>query len=146
MLRNGLHICIDVLVNLFPKPIRKAFNILATLLTVLYALLLSRAGYQAFEKFWSIKVLRSKGSDELGIPFFFTYGFLSLSFFVLALTAAFAIWEIWTGQRDSLTAGHEAEEEVDQALAAASAHAAASTPSNPDEPDKPSSETAEARH
>ena len=81
----------------------------------------SRAGYQAFEKFWSVKVLRSKGSDELEIPFFFTYGFLSAAFFVLALTAAFAIWEIWTGRRESLTAGHEAEEEVDQAVASASA-------------------------
>ena len=119
VLRKGVHIGIDVLVNLFPKPARKVLNILATVMTVLYALLLSRAGYQAFDKFWSVKVLRNKGSDELEIPFFFTYGFLSAAFFVLALTAAFAIWEIWTGRRESLTAGHEAEEEVDQAVASA---------------------------
>lgn len=120
VLRKGVHIGIDVLVNLFPKPARKVLNILATVMTVLYALLLSRAGYQAFDKFWSVKVLRNKGSDELEIPFFFTYGFLSAAFFVLALTAAFAIWEIWTGRRESLTAGHEAEEEVEEAVAAAS--------------------------
>ena len=120
VLRKGVHIGIDVLVNLFPKPARKVLNILATVMTVLYALLLSRAGYQAFDKFWSVKVLRNKGSDELEIPFYFTYGFLSAAFFVLALTAAFAIWEIWTGRRESLTAGHEAEEEVEEAVAAAS--------------------------
>jgi C4-dicarboxylate transporter DctQ subunit len=117
VLRKGVHIGIDVLVNLFPAPMRKFFNLLATLMTVIYALLLSRAGYQAYDKFWSVKVLRTKGSDELAIPFFFTYGFLSLAFFVLGLTAAYAIWEIWTGRRESLTAGHEAEEEVDQAVA-----------------------------
>ncbi|MAH87904.1 MAG: hypothetical protein CMF26_04775 [Kiloniella sp.] len=133
VLRKGVHIGIDVLVNLLPQPMRKAFNILATLLTVVYALLLSRAGYQAFDKFWSIKVLRSKGSDELAIPFFFTYGFLSLSFFVLALTASFAIWEIWTGRKESLTAGHEAEEEVDQAVASSAAPTIASGTSNPAE-------------
>ena len=117
VLRKGVHIGIDVLVNLFPKRFRKVFNILASALTVLYALLLSRAGYQAYDKFWSVKVLRNKGSDELEIPFFFTYGFLSLAFFVLALTAGFAIWEIWTNRRESLTAGHEAEREVDEAVA-----------------------------
>ena len=103
VLRKGVHIGIDVLVNLFPAPMRKFFNLLATLMTVIYALLLSRAGYQAYDKFWSVKVLRTKGSDELSIPFFFTYGFLSLAFFVLGLTAAYAIWEIWTGRRESLT-------------------------------------------
>ena len=117
VLRKWVHIGIDVLVNLFLPPMRKYFNLLATLMTVIYALLLSRAGYQAYDKFWSVKVLRTKGSDELAIPFFFTYGFLSLAFFVLGLTAAYAIWEIWTGRRESLTAGHEAEEEVDQAVA-----------------------------
>lgn len=127
VLRKGVHIGIDVLVNLFPKPARKFFNILASLLTVLYALLLSRAGYQAYDKFWSVKVLRSKGSDELSIPFFFTYGFLSAAFFALAVTAAFAIWEIWTGRRESLTAGHEAEEEVDAAVASSSADAGTDT-------------------
>jgi len=161
VLRKGVHIGIDVLVNLFPAPIRKAFNIVATLLTVLYALLLSRAGYQAFEKFWSVKVLRNKGSDELEIPFFFTYGFLSLAFFVLAMTAAFAIWEIWTDRRESLTAGHEAEEEVDQVVASANAAASMSTSTpadqsrdhqdhqdhqdHKDERDAPSSKTSEAR-
>ena len=59
--------------------------------------------------------MRNKGSDELEIPFWFTYGFLSVAFFVLALTAAFAIWEIWVGRKESLTAGHEAEEEVAEA-------------------------------
>ena len=119
VLRKGTHIGIDVLVNLLPTKWRKIPNILATLLTVLYALLLSRAGYQAFDKFWSVKVLRNKGSDELEIPFWFTYGFLSLAFFVLAVTAAVAIWEIWVGRKESLTAGHEAEDEVAEAAAKA---------------------------
>ena len=121
VLRKGMHIGIDVLVNLLPKPLRKIPNILATVLTVIYALLLSRAGYQAYDKFWSVKVLRNKGSDELEIPFWFTYGFLSVAFFVLALTAAFAIWEIWVGRKESLTAGHEAEEEVAEAAKEAEA-------------------------
>lgn len=121
VLRKGMHIGIDVLVNLLPKRLRKIPNILATVLTVIYALLLSRAGYQAYDKFWSVKVLRSKGSDELEIPFWFTYGFLSVAFFVLALTAAFAIWEIWVGRKESLTAGHEAEEEVAEAAKEAEA-------------------------
>ena len=121
VLRKGMHIGIDVLVNLLPKRLRKIPNILATLLTVIYALLLSRAGYQAYDKFWSVKVLRNKGSDELEIPFWFTYGFLSVAFFVLALTAAFAIWEIWVGRKESLTAGHEAEEEVAEAAKEAEA-------------------------
>lgn len=121
VLRKGMHIGIDVLVNLLPKRLRKIPNILATVLTVIYALLLSRAGYQAYDKFWSVKVLRNKGSDELEIPFWFTYGFLSVAFFVLALTAAFAIWEIWVGRKESLTAGHEAEEEVAEAAKEAEA-------------------------
>jgi len=103
-------------------------------------------------------VLRNKGSDELEIPFFFTYGFLSLAFFVLAMTAAFAIWEIWTDRRESLTAGHEAEEEVDQVVASANAAASMSTSTpadqsrdhqdhqdHKDERDAPSSKTSEAR-
>ena len=121
VLRKGMHIGIDVLVNLLPKRLRKIPNILATVLTVIYALLLSRAGYQAYDKFWGVKVLRNKGSDELEIPFWFTYGFLSVAFFVLALTAAFAIWEIWVGRKESLTAGHEAEEEVAEAAKEAEA-------------------------
>ena len=121
VLRKGMHIGIDVLVNLLPKRLRKIPNILATVLTVIYALLLSRAGYQAYDKFWSVKVLRNKGSDELEIPFWFTYGFLSVAFFVLALTAAFSMWEIWVGRKESLTAGQEAEEEVAEAAKEAEA-------------------------
>jgi len=117
VLRKGIHIGIDVLVNLFPPMGRKFFNMLAALVTVLYALVLSRAGYQAFEKFWSIKALRNKGSDELDIPFYFTYGFLSAAFLMLALTAAFSLWEIMMNRKESITAGHEAEEEVEEAIA-----------------------------
>ena len=117
VLRKGIHIGIDVLVNLFPPMGRKFFNMLAALVTVLYALVLSRAGYQAFEKFWSIKALRNKGSDELDIPFYFTYGFLSAAFLMLALTAAFSLWEIMMNRKESITAGHGAEEEVEEAIA-----------------------------
>ena len=60
VLRKGMHIGIDVLVNLLPKRLRKIPNILATVLTVIYALLLSRAGYQAYDKFWSVRFCGTK--------------------------------------------------------------------------------------
>ena len=115
VLRKGVHIGVDVVVNLFPRPARRWINVLAGLITALYALVFAWTGYLVASKFLSSSFLRTVGSDELDIPHWFTYGFLSAGFAYLAVTTFIATAEVISGKRSSITASHEAEELVEEA-------------------------------
>ncbi len=86
-LRRGLHASVDVLVvRLAPRAARLCF-VLASLCVVVYALVLSNAGFQIAHLFWSNPALRSIGSEEIGIPHWLTYGVLGFSFAYFGITA-----------------------------------------------------------
>lgn len=114
VLRKGAHIGVDVIVNLFPRGARRWINVVAGLISAVYAMAFAWTGYLVSAKFLSSSFLRTVGSDELDIPHWFTYGFLGLGFAYLAVTIFAATAEVLAGKRNSITASHEAEEIVEE--------------------------------
>ena len=114
VLRKGVHIGVDVIVNLFPRAAQRWINVVAGLISAGYAVAFAVTGYLVSAKFLSSSFLRTVGTDELDIPHWFTYGFLTFGFTYLAVTIFFATVEVLTGKRESITASHEAEELVEE--------------------------------
>lgn len=121
VLRKGAHIGVDVIVNLFPHGARRWINVVAGLISAVYATFFAWTGYLVTAKFLSSSFLRTVGSDELDIPHWFTYGFLTFGFAYLAITIFAATAEVLTGTRESITASHEAEDLVEEATRKGSA-------------------------
>jgi C4-dicarboxylate transporter DctQ subunit len=115
VLRKGAHIGVDVIVNLFPRAAQRWINVVAGLISAFYAILFAWTGYLVTGKFLSSSFLRTVGSDELDIPHWFTYGFLTFGFAYLAITIFAATAEVLAGTRESITASHEAEDLVEEA-------------------------------
>ena len=118
IMRQGGHIGIDVIVKLLPAAWQRGVNVLAGAICFIYALAFSYVGYTMFAKFYlSNPMLRRIGSDDLKLPNWIVYGFFSLSFAYLALTVVTETLAVARGKKEALTAGHEAEEAVEEASA-----------------------------
>lgn len=113
-LRKGLHVGVDVIVNRLKAGPKRIVHVLAGLITALYAICFASAGLAIANKFLSNPFLRKIGSDDLDIPHWLTYGFMGTAFAWLALNALWASWQIYQGKRTSITASHEAEQQVAQ--------------------------------
>ena len=100
-LRRGLHASVDALVTRLAPRAEKLCHLLASLCVVVYAVVLSATGFQIARLFWSNTFLRNIGSEEIGIPHWFTYGVLGFSFAYLALTALALMVTTLLGKRGS---------------------------------------------
>lgn len=114
VLRKGAHIGVDVIVKLFPRAAQRWINFVAGMISAAYALAFAWTGYLVAGKFLSTNFMRTLGSDEIDIPHWFTYGFLTAGFAYLAIAIFVASAEVLTGKRESITASHEAEELVEE--------------------------------
>ena len=117
VLRKGMHIGIDAVVNLFRPRMRKALTIASAVISLIYALAFVWVGLEIVDKFTSSEFLSTVGTEELDIPHWLTYSIMALCYAYLGITVFVAMIEIIAGRRDSITAGHEAEEDVAEAAA-----------------------------
>ena len=116
VLRAGQHIAVDVVMDLAPPRIQWAGNLLVGVLFVLYCALFAQEGYWIYEKFSGGPYARLTYHD-VKLPRWIGYLIFTSGFAYLTLTVLFETVQIALGNRQTLTAGHEAAQDVEDALA-----------------------------
>ncbi len=117
VLRAGQHIAVDVVMDLAPARLQWAGNLLVGLLFVLYCALFAWEGYWIYERFSGGPFARLTYHD-VKLPRWIGYLIFTTGFAYLTLTVLFETLQIARGKRQTLTAGHEAAQDVEDALAA----------------------------
>ena len=140
----GLHIGVDAIIRLFPKPLFKACAIFGALATFAYAMLLLYSGWLVWFGadvstnwrqsgaigYWTFMFDRGTGLDELRYPEWMQSAFglqdrvqrwiayimLPIGLALLAFRSLEALIAIATDKRELIVAGHEAEDLVQQNL------------------------------
>ncbi len=115
VLRKGLHIGIDVFVNLFQPRTKKGLTLIGVVITLIYGLAFVWVGIEIVLRFTSSEFLLTVGTEELDIPHWFTYSFMTLCYAYFTVTVFVAMIAIIRGKRQAITASHEAEEDVVEA-------------------------------
>ncbi|MEQ8394121.1 TRAP transporter small permease [Thalassobaculum sp.] len=119
-LKIGGHLGVDALIRLAPKPVFRLFVLFGVACCVIYAVIffygscgnpfvtgkLCGSGYVG--KMAKIGLR----SEDLHWPRWMIYSILPIGMTLFAFRAVEAGWAIMTGQRESLAAGHEAEDLV----------------------------------
>lgn len=134
-IRAGTHLGVDVFIRMAPKPIFRALAIFGALACIAYAMALLTAswlnllGAQAkggAVTYWSLNWRTGLGLDDLRYPGiirdlfgaqervqrWIAYLILPLGLALFAFRSVQAVFQIATGNRDLIIAGHEAEELV----------------------------------
>ena len=125
--KHSVHIGVDVAVKAMPQGVRKVVTLIAAAACLLFALLLLKGSWDYWYPFVTKRAFLE--TDDVPIPEFLQFLADSLNegeryeklprfipYFVLPLSMALltwrfiqATWEIFTGKRELLIAGHEAE-------------------------------------
>ena len=116
VLRAGQHIAVDVVMDLAPPRIQWAGNVFVGLLFILYCALFTWEGYWIFDKFSGMPFSRLTYHD-VKLPRWIGYGIFTAGFAYLTITVVFETIQIARRQRLTLTAGHEAAQDVEEAIA-----------------------------
>ncbi|MBI1907751.1 MAG: TRAP transporter small permease [Rhodocyclales bacterium] len=133
--KKNFHIGVDVIVNLLPAPVKKAFALLAVAASLAFALLLLKGAWDywlpfATDRIWMetddipvpgflawIGPLINDGEAYEKMPRFVTYFALPLGMALLVWRLLQASYEVLTGQRNSIIAAHEVEDLIEDAAA-----------------------------
>ena len=115
VLRAGQHIAVDVVMDLTPPRVQWLTNIIVGLLFVFYCAVFAWEGYWIFDKFSNGAFARLTYHD-VKLPRWIGYGIFTVGFAYLCLTVLFETVQIALGRRQTLTAGHEAAQDVEDAL------------------------------
>jgi C4-dicarboxylate transporter DctQ subunit len=132
-IKHSIHIGVDVIVNMFSSPVRKAITLVATVACLVYAVLLLKGSWEYWSPFIGKRAFLE--TEDIPIPAFLQ--FLSDSFndgekyeklprfipyFVLPLSMALitwrfiqAGWHVMVDKSELLIASHEAEELMEEA-------------------------------
>ena len=138
--KHGMHLGVDALIRTFPKPLFRAAALFGALACLLYAMMLLHAGWLAIFGgkevtsyrqagalgYWTLMFNTGIGLDDLRYPVWMqeTFGLqermqrwiaylmLPIGLSLLAFRSLQALVQIWTGQRELIIAGHEAEDLV----------------------------------
>lgn len=139
-IKHGMHLGVDALIRLFPKPLFKATAIFGAVCAFLYAFMLLHAGWLALFGaevnpnwrqsgaigYWKFMFDRGTGLDDLRWPEiiqsltgtqervqrWIAYLMLPIGLSLVAFRSLQGIIQIARGERELLIAGHEAEELV----------------------------------
>jgi C4-dicarboxylate transporter DctQ subunit len=139
-IKQGMHLGVDALIRLFPKPLFRVAAIFGALCCVLYAAMLLHAGWLEFFGgkevtnwrqsgalgYWKFMFDQGTGLDDVRYPVFMqeTFGFqervqrwvayimLPIGLSLVAYRSLEALIAIARGERELIIAGHEAEELV----------------------------------
>jgi C4-dicarboxylate transporter DctQ subunit len=139
-IKIGAHLGVDAVIRLFPKPLFKLVAVFGALCCVLYAAMLFHAGWLHFFGakevtnyrqagaigYWQLMFNIGLGLDDLRYPELMQSAFgiqdrvhrwvaylmLPIGLGLLAFRSLQAMVEIWSGDRELIIAGHEAEDLV----------------------------------
>lgn len=138
--RRGIHLGVDALIRLMPRPLFRLAAVFGALCVFLYAAILLYAGWLAWAGadvstnwrqtgaigYWTFMFERGTGLDDLRYPFWMQEAFglqdrvqrwiaylmLPVGLALLAFRALQGVADIARGRRDLIIAGHEAEDLV----------------------------------
>lgn len=132
-IKHSIHIGVDVMVNMFSRPVRKIITLAATVACLIYAVLLLKGSWEYWSPFIGKRAFLE--TEDIPIPFFLQ--FLSdtfndgekyeklprfIPYFVLPLSMSLitwrfiqAGWHVMFDKNDLLIASHEAEELMEEA-------------------------------
>ena len=133
--KKSLHLGVDILISALSPGPRKVFALIAVACCLAYSILLLIGSWDYWYPFVTKRAWLE--TDDVPMPFFLRffegwlnegevyekmprfipYAVLPLSMALLTFRFLQAAWDIVTGKRDTLIAGHEAEEEIAQAAA-----------------------------
>ena len=116
VLRAGQHISVDVVMDLLPRQIQWIANMGVGLLFLFYCLVFAWEGYWIFDKFSNMPFSRLTYHD-VKLPRWIGYGIFTAGFAYLSVTVLFETVQIALKNRVTLTAGHEAAQDVEDAIA-----------------------------
>ncbi|WP_394127764.1 TRAP transporter small permease [Vibrio hepatarius] len=129
--KKHFHIGVDVIINLAPEQLRKAYAVMAAACCLAFSILLLIGSWNywypfATERAWyetddipmpeMLQFLAdwlNEGERYEKLPRFIPYMALPIGMALLTFRFAQATWQILTGKLDRLIAGHEAEEELE---------------------------------
>ena len=142
--KTGLHLGVDAIIRMFPKPLFKAVAIFGALATFAYGMILLWSGWLAFVGvdadgnwrqsgaigYWTFMFDRGTGLDELRYPEWMqeTFGLqervqrwvaylmLPIGLALLSFRSLQAVFAIAMDKRELIVAGHEAEDLVQENL------------------------------
>jgi C4-dicarboxylate transporter, DctQ subunit len=138
--KHGMHLGVDALIRVFPKPLFRAAAIFGAFCCLLYAAMLLHAGWLSFFGgkdvtnyrqsgalgYWTLMYNAGTGLDDLRYPVWMQESFgvqervqrwvayimLPIGLALLAFRSVQALIDIVSGKRELIIAGHEAEELV----------------------------------
>jgi C4-dicarboxylate transporter, DctQ subunit len=133
--KKSLHLGVDVMVGALAPATRKIVTLIAVACCIAYAVLMLIGSWDYWYPFVSKRAWLE--TDDIPMPFFLRffegwlnegevyekmprfipYAVLPISMALLTFRFLQAGWDIYTGKRNTLIAGHEAEEELAQAAA-----------------------------
>ncbi|MEF2070823.1 TRAP transporter small permease [Consotaella aegiceratis] len=136
-LKIGAHLGVDAFIRLFPTPVTRAFGLFGALCTLVYAIILIKSDWLQYFganarggawDYWYLLFKRPFGLDDIRYPVWvqdafgmqervqrwIAYLMLPIGLALLAFRSLQAIWQIATGQRMLVVAGHEAEDLVSE--------------------------------
>ena len=140
------HLGVDVVLNIVPAAARRVLAMLAVAACLVFSVLLLIGSWNFWAPFAALPMLDGTLKDQAWyevndipmleflrfiegpmnqgeayekLPRFIPYAALPLGLFLLTLRFLQAAWRIWTGQIDSIIAGHESEDLVEEAAARA---------------------------
>lgn len=116
VLRAGQHIAVDVVMDLVPLRLQRLTNILVGGLFVFYCGVFAWEGYWIFDKF-STPPFSRLAYHDVKLPRWIGYGIFTAGFAYLTITVLFETVQIARKKRLTLTAGHEAAQDVEEAIA-----------------------------
>ena len=116
VLRAGQHIAVDVVMDLLPRQIQWMGNIGVGVLFLHYCIIFAWEGYLIFDKFSDAPFSRLTYHD-VKLPRWIGYGIFTAGFAYLSVTVLFETVQIALKNRVTLTAGHEAAQDIEDALA-----------------------------
>ena len=116
VLRAGQHIAVDVVMDLAPPRLQWLVNIFVGLLFSFYCAVFAWEGYLIYAKFAGPPFDRLTYHD-VKLPRWIGYGIFTTGFAYLCVTVIFETIQIALKRRQTLTAGHEAAQDVEAALA-----------------------------
>ena len=143
-MKTGAHLGVDALVEALPRSLRKPLTMLAALGTLAFAGLMVVGSWNYWAPFANLPPLYgswfpqaffevedtpmpallqplaapiNEGEPYDKMPRFIPYAILPIGMALFALRTLAATWEVWTGERDLLIAGHEVEEAASDAAA-----------------------------
>ncbi len=113
--KTGAHLGVDAFVKLFSKPGQRVLTLIAAACCIAYGVILLVGAWEYIGKIYKFGI----EAEDLPIPRWIPYSILPIGLALLIIRFVEATYHIIIGKRETLSAGHEAEDAVKEVQEAA---------------------------